>query len=79
MATMVNADPMLTWDVPDEWSLEEASTVPAAYATTYCALHVRGRLQPGESVLIHSGSGAVGQASIRVALSMGCTVFTTVG
>ncbi|KAL1449394.1 hypothetical protein MTO96_043986, partial [Rhipicephalus appendiculatus] len=33
----------------------------------------------GESVLIHSGSGGVGQAAISIALSMGCTVFTTVG
>ncbi|XP_077535335.1 fatty acid synthase-like [Haemaphysalis longicornis] len=79
IATAVTVDPLLMWNVPDEWSLEEASTVPAAYTTAYCALHIRGRLQPGESVLIHSGSGAVGQASIRVALSMGCTVFTTVG
>lgn len=39
---------------------------------------VRGRLQPGESVLVHAGTGGVGQASIAIALHMGCTVFTTV-
>lgn len=36
-------------------------------------------MRPGESVLIHAGSGGVGQASIAIALHMGCKVFTTVG
>jgi fatty acid synthase len=36
-------------------------------------------MRPGESILIHSGSGGVGQAAIAIALSMNCTVFTTVG
>lgn len=37
------------------------------------------RVQRGESVLIHAGSGGVGQAAINVALHYGCEVFTTVG
>ncbi|KAL1477482.1 hypothetical protein MTO96_035704 [Rhipicephalus appendiculatus] len=36
-------------------------------------------MHPGESLLVHSGSGGVGQAAISIALAMGCTVFTTVG
>lgn len=36
-------------------------------------------MKPGESVLIHAGTGGVGQASISIALHMGCKVFTTVG
>ena len=46
---------------------------------SYYALVVRGKMRPGESVLIHAGSGGVGQASISIALQMGCKVFTTVG
>lgn len=46
---------------------------------SYYALIVRGRMQKGESVLIHAGTGGVGQAAISIALHMGCTVFTTVG
>lgn len=38
-----------------------------------------GRMQRGESVLIHAGSGGVGQAAINVAFHYGCEVFTTVG
>lgn len=49
------------------------------YFQSYYALVVRGRMKPGESVLIHAGSGGVGQAAIAIALHMGCTVFTTVG
>lgn len=41
--------------------------------------YAHGRLQPHESVLIHSGAGGVGMAAISVALAMGCTVYTTVG
>src|SRR6266581_2330762 len=65
--------------VPDEWTLEDAATVPAAYLTAYLALLIRARLKSGERVLIHTGSGSVGQAAIRIALSLDCEVFTTVG
>jgi fatty acid synthase len=49
------------------------------YATAYYALVVRGRIQRGDTVLIHSGSGGTGQAAIAIALHTGCRVFTTVG
>ena len=45
-----------------------------AYATAYYALLIRGRLRPDFSVLIHSGSGAVGLAAIQICLSRGCEV-----
>lgn len=77
--TLLMDDPEFLWPIPDKWSMEEASTVPVVYSTAYYALVVRGELEPKESVLIHSGSGGVGQAAIAIALSMGCTVFTTVG
>ncbi|XP_043924165.1 fatty acid synthase [Protopterus annectens] len=79
LATVVDADKRFLWDVPQNWTLQEAASVPVVYATAYYALIVRGRMKKGESVLIHSGSGGVGQAAITIALSMGCRVFTTVG
>ncbi|XP_010886932.2 fatty acid synthase [Esox lucius] len=79
LATCVDADSRFLWDVPDNWTLEQAASVPVVYATAYYSLVVRGRLRPGESVLIHSGSGGVGQAAIAIALSQGCRVFTSVG
>ncbi|CAG0911269.1 unnamed protein product, partial [Cyprideis torosa] len=67
------------WEVPEHWTMQDAATVPVVYSTAYYSLIVRGRLQPGETVLIHSGSGGVGQAAIAISLSLGCRVFTTVG
>ncbi|XP_065336360.1 fatty acid synthase-like [Cloeon dipterum] len=79
LANLVLADPLLVWDVPPSWTLEEAATVPAVYCTVYYALVVRGRMRAGETLLVHAGSGGVGQAAINVALHMGCDVFVTVG
>ena len=45
----------------------------------YYAMKLSGRMEKGESILIHAGSGGVGQAAIQLALFEGCTVYTTVG
>ena len=79
LATTVLYNKNFQWPVPDHWSLEEAATVPVVYTTVYYALVVRANIHSNNSVLIHSGTGGVGQAAIRVALSYGCKVFTTVG
>ncbi|KAH8399557.1 hypothetical protein KR222_006482 [Zaprionus bogoriensis] len=79
LATNCFANRNLLWHIPDNWSMEEASTVPCVYATVYYALVVRGQMKKGERILIHAGSGGVGQAAISVALHHGLTVFTTVG
>ncbi|NWX15444.1 FAS synthase, partial [Aegotheles bennettii] len=79
LATVVDCDKKFLWEVPKNWTLEEAASVPVVYTTAYYALVVRGGIKKGESILIHSGSGGVGQAAIAIALSLGCRVFTTVG
>jgi NADPH:quinone reductase-like Zn-dependent oxidoreductase len=38
MANVVEGDRALMWSIPDEWSLEEAATVPVAYGTVYYAM-----------------------------------------
>lgn len=47
--------------------------------TAWHALMDRAQLQPGEAVLIHSGSGGVGLAAIQVAQHIGARVFATAG
>lgn len=79
LATTCTAYRNMMWAIPDNWTMEQASTVPCVYSTVYYALVVRGRMKRGEAILIHAGSGGVGQAAISVALSAGLTVFTTVG
>lgn len=78
-ATAGIADKSLLWDVPENWSLEDAATVPIVYCTVISALFLNGRISQGKSILIHAGSGGVGLAAINMALHVGCTVFTTVG
>ncbi|KAL8612603.1 hypothetical protein ACOMHN_006589 [Nucella lapillus] len=79
MATTVDVSKDFLWKVPPTWTMAEAATVPVVYCTAYYALVIRGRVRPGERVLIHAGSGGVGQAAIAIALQAGCQVFTTVG
>lgn len=70
-------DPTYIWQVPKNWTLEEASTVPLAYSIAYYALLVAAKLQKGDKILIHNGSSDIGQAVIQVALNNNCKVYTT--
>ncbi|KAJ8668380.1 hypothetical protein QAD02_010043 [Eretmocerus hayati] len=78
-SNLLPADTVLTIPVPKSWSLEDAATVFTVYATAYYALYIRGGLRKKDKVLIHAGSGGVGQAAIVLCLHEGCEVFTTVG
>ena len=55
------------------------STLLLAYATSLYALVDRAHLRPGESVLVHAGSGGFGIAAITLAQQMGAVVYTTCG
>ena len=63
--------------VPDSYSIEEASTIPIPFGTADDCLFEYGRLEAGQSVLVHSGSSGVGLAAIQLAKRAGATVFTT--
>ncbi|OAF68425.1 hypothetical protein A3Q56_03845 [Intoshia linei] len=79
LATNVLVNKSFIWKIPELWTMAQAATVPVVYTTAYYSLIVRGNIKKGEWVLIHSGSGGVGQASIRIAHSIGCNIITTVG
>eukprot|EP00808_Paulinella_micropora_P018901 g31967.t1 len=64
------------WAIPPGLSLRDGATIPVVYLTVYYAFY-RAKLRAGQSVLIHAGTGGVGQAAIRVAHSLGCEIFTT--
>jgi len=78
-ATTITSFDDCLWDVPDEWTLEEAASIPVVYTTAYYALVVRGCIAEGDKVLIHSAAGGVGQAAIRICQNMNCEIFVTVG
>ncbi|KYM96882.1 Fatty acid synthase [Cyphomyrmex costatus] len=79
IANVVVKDKDLCWKVPETWTFEEAATIPCVYSTAYMALYIYGKMKKGNKILIHSGTGGVGQAAIHLALHEGCEVFTTVG
>ncbi|KAI1470380.1 polyketide synthase [Daldinia caldariorum] len=61
---------------------EEFTVVPTlllVYGTALYAINERAHLRPGESVLIHAGSGGLGIAAITLAQRIGAVVYTTAG
>jgi NADPH2:quinone reductase len=48
------------------------------YHTAYFALKLRGRLQDGETVLVHGAAGGVGTASLQVAKGLGARTIAVV-
>ena len=62
---------------PTSFSWQEAAGVPLAALTAWQSLYEIAKLEAGERVLIHAGSGAVGQFAIQLAKLRGATVYTT--
>ena len=65
--------------VPPGLSMVEAGGVPETFFTVWTNVFDRGRLQPGESFLVHGGSSGIGTTAIQLAHAFGATVFATVG
>ncbi len=65
--------------LPRGFDLANAAAIPEAFFTVWTNLVDRGRLQPGENVLIHGGSSGIGYTAIQIAKQFGAKVFTTVG
>ncbi|MHB8437932.1 MAG: quinone oxidoreductase family protein [Acidimicrobiales bacterium] len=65
------------WRVPDRLETETAACVPIAFGTAHDCLFEFGRLQPGETALVHAGAGGVGIAAIQLAKRAGARVLCT--
>ena len=63
---------------PKSVSFVEAAAAPLVLITAWEALYERGRLEPGEKVLIHAGAGGVGHVAIQLAKLKGADVCTTI-
>ena len=62
---------------PNQFSFDEAASIPVVFTTAYYALTQVAQLQAGETILIHAGAGGVGLAAIQIAKSIGATIITT--
>jgi NADPH:quinone reductase-like Zn-dependent oxidoreductase len=63
---------------PANLSFEEAAAMPIAALTALQALRDKGRLQPGQRVLVNGGSGGVGTFSVQLAKALGAGHVTAV-
>jgi NADPH:quinone reductase-like Zn-dependent oxidoreductase len=62
---------------PPELSFEQAACLPTAWLTAYRMLFVRGRLTPGQTVLVQGASGGVATALTVLASAAGIRVWVT--
>jgi NADPH2:quinone reductase len=65
--------------IPDSMDLVTAAGFPVAYSTSHGAFSWRGRLQPGELVLVLGASGGVGLTAVEIAKAMGAKVIAAAG
>jgi len=59
---------------PDNVGFAEAAAVPVAAITALQGLRDRGRLQPGQHVLVDGASGGVGTFAVQIAKALGAKV-----
>ena len=60
--------------IPGSLTLAQAATFRSGFSTAYHALVQGGRVQPGETVLIHGAAGGTGLAAVQVAKRLGAVV-----
>lgn len=77
-AELVAADPAAVFPLPDRMSFVSGAAVPMNYLTVHFALTRRGRLQPGDTVLVHGAAGGVGTAACQLAAALGARVVAVV-
>ncbi len=65
--------------IPDGLGDVEAAAMPETYFTVWTNVFERGRLQPGEWLLVHGGSSGIGTTAIQLAKAFGARVVTTAG
>ena len=78
IANSVKTHEPLLFKIPDQWSMEDAATILTVYMTCWYGLIRRGKMKAGESILIHTAAGGVGQAAINICQHYKCKIFTTV-
>lgn len=65
--------------VPAAIDLVEAAGLPEAAFTAWTNIVDTGRLQPGETLLVHGGTSGIGSLAIQIFAGRGHRIFTTAG
>jgi NADPH2:quinone reductase len=67
----------LPW--PKDYDAIRAAALPETFFTVWANLFLHGRMQRGESVLIHGGTGGIGVTAIQLAREFGARAYVTAG
>jgi putative PIG3 family NAD(P)H quinone oxidoreductase len=65
--------------IPKTTTLIEAAALPETVCTVYSTVFLGARLQQGETLLVHGGSGGIGTTAIQLGRHAGATVAVTAG
>src|SRR3954466_11287099 len=77
-AEVAVAPPWLTFKLPDSLDFAQGAALVLNYHTAWFSLKLRGRLEEGETVLVHGAAGGVGTASLQVAKGLGARTIAVV-
>ncbi len=72
------APEFFTFALSPELDFAQGAALILNYHTAYFSLLLRGRLAPGETVLVHGAAGGVGTASLQVAKGLGAKTIALV-
>lgn len=64
--------------VPKNCSMVEAAAIPEAFATAYLNLFIEGRIEAGNTLLMHAGASGLASVIIPMAKAFGVRVITSV-
>lgn len=67
------------FEVPDSMSDEDAAAFMIPAHTAWHAVHRRGRIAPGETVVVTGAAGGLGAAIVQLCVATGCDVLALVG
>ena len=65
--------------IPTRLSAIQAAGIPETFFTVWTNVFQRGRLKPGETILIHGGTSGIGTTAIQLARAFGAEVLGTAG
>jgi NADPH2:quinone reductase len=66
-------------EMPADIPAADATVLYSTYQTSHVGIHHRGRVQPGEWLLVHAAAGGVGSAAVQLGVAAGARVIATAG
>lgn len=76
-ASLVVAPTHAVWPLPPRLDYAQGAAIGVPYITAFQAIHGVARLRPGDWILVHGGSGAVGTATLQLGSAAGLRMVAT--